>query len=221
MALNIRLMAGHELMHEGFGAEQSGSSAMPHKMNSRTCERINALKGVLRGHLTMAAEISGNQWFEGDVSCSVVRRVIFPDAFLATDGLFESALTVLGEMEIFPVMIRKELEEYLPFLSTTRILTAARKKGIGREEAHKAIKEAALYGLKKKRAEGDGNGADSFMMELMTEKSLDFEPEQLEALTSTAEIGLASNQTDKVCEMADRWMKRFPDAVSYSPEPIL
>ncbi|HEY5154504.1 MAG TPA: lyase family protein, partial [Acidimicrobiales bacterium] len=75
LALTIRLMAGQELATEGFRPGQVGSSAMPHKMNTRSCERINGFEVILRGHLTMVAALAGDQWNEGDVSCSVVRRV--------------------------------------------------------------------------------------------------------------------------------------------------
>ena len=90
LALTIRLMAGAELATEGFKPGQVGSSAMPHKMNSRSAERINGFTVVVRGFLSMAAELAGDTWNEGDVSCSVVRRVALPGAFLATDGLFQN-----------------------------------------------------------------------------------------------------------------------------------
>ena len=83
LATTIRLMAGHELVTEGFKPGQVGSSAMPHKMNTRSCERVNGLAVVLRGYLSMVGELAGDQWNEGDVSCSVVRRVALPDAFFA------------------------------------------------------------------------------------------------------------------------------------------
>ncbi|MBA2773391.1 MAG: adenylosuccinate lyase, partial [Nocardioidaceae bacterium] len=75
LATTIRLMAGLELVTEGFQAGQVGSSAMPHKMNTRSTERVNGLAVVLRGHLAMVGELAGDQWNEGDVSCSVVRRI--------------------------------------------------------------------------------------------------------------------------------------------------
>ena len=59
---------------------------MPHKMNTRSCERVNGLAVVLRGYLSMVGELAGDQWNEGDVSDSVVRRVALPDAFFALDG---------------------------------------------------------------------------------------------------------------------------------------
>ncbi|MGN6781128.1 MAG: adenylosuccinate lyase, partial [Marmoricola sp.] len=144
LATTIRLMAGHELVTEGFKEGQVGSSAMPHKMNTRSCERVNGLAVVLRGHLSMVSELAGDQWNEGDVSCSVVRRVALPDAFFATDGLFQTFLTVLDEFGAFPAVVQRELDRYLPFLTTTKVLMAAVRNGVGREEAHEAIKEHAV-----------------------------------------------------------------------------
>src|SRR4029079_11276526 len=79
LAKTIRLMAGHELVTEGFRPGQVGSSAMPHKMSTRSAERINGFRVILRGCASMTAELAGDQWNEGDVSCSVVRRVALPD----------------------------------------------------------------------------------------------------------------------------------------------
>ena len=107
LATSIRLMAGAELVTEGFKAGQVGSSAMPHKMNTRSCERVNGLAIVLRGYSSMVSELSGDQWNEGDVSCSVVRRVALPDAFYAFDGLIETMLTVLEEFGVFPAVIEQ------------------------------------------------------------------------------------------------------------------
>jgi len=143
-ATTIRLMAGAELVTEGFKAGQVGSSAMPHKMNTRSCERVNGLAVVLRGYSSMVGELSGDQWNEGDVSCSVVRRVAIPDAFYAFDGLIETFLTVLTEFGAFPDVIAAELSRYLPFLATTKILMASVKAGVGREVAHEVIKEHAV-----------------------------------------------------------------------------
>ena len=129
LALGIRLMAGNELVTEGFQAGQVGSSAMPHKMNTRSCERINGLTNVLRGHLTMVAALAGDQWNEGDVSCSVVRRVALPDAFFAVDGVFQTFFHVLADFGAYPAVIERELQRYLPFLATTKVLVAVGAHG--------------------------------------------------------------------------------------------
>ena len=143
-ATTIRLMAGHELASEGFAKGQVGSSAMPHKMNSRSCERINGFKTILGGHLAMASSLAGDQWNEGDVSCSVVRRVMLPDAFFAIDGLLETMVTILDQMDAYPAVIDRENQHYLPFLLSTTIMMTAVKNGIGRETAHEVIKEHAV-----------------------------------------------------------------------------
>src|SRR5690606_904674 len=144
LATSIRLMAGHDLGTEGFRPGQVGSSARPHKMNTRSCERVNGLAAVLSGHLTMVSALAGDQWNEGDVSCSVVRRVALPDAFYAIDGLFETFLTVLADFGAYPAVIEAELARNLPFLATTRVLMAAVDAGVGREQAHEIIKGHAV-----------------------------------------------------------------------------
>jgi adenylosuccinate lyase len=143
MATTIRLMSGFGLVSEGFKSGQVGSSAMPHKMNARSSERINGMMVLLRGYATMAADLAGDQWNEGDVSCSVVRRVVIPDAFYTIDGLLHTFMTILTEFGIYEENINKELAEQLPFLATSQILTELVKKGMGREIAHELIKKHA------------------------------------------------------------------------------
>ena len=141
MATTIRLMAGSGLVSEGFKAGQVGSSAMPHKMNSRSSERINGMMVLLRGYNTMAADLAGDQWNEGDVSCSVVRRVVIPDTFYVLDGLLHTFMTILQEFGTFDERIKAELDEQLPLLATSKILMECVKAGMGREDAHKIIKK--------------------------------------------------------------------------------
>jgi adenylosuccinate lyase len=141
MATTIRLMAGAGLVSEGFKEGQVGSSAMPHKMNSRSSERINGIMVLLRGYNTMAADLAGDQWNEGDVSCSVVRRVVISDSFYVIDGLLHTFMTILQEFRIFEDEINAELNENLPLLATTKILMECVKSGMGREAPHELIKK--------------------------------------------------------------------------------
>jgi adenylosuccinate lyase len=144
MSTNIRLMSGHGLINEGFKRNQVGSSAMPHKVNSRSSERINALGVILKGYSTMVSEVSGNQWNEGDVSCSVVRRVALPDAFFTIDAILDTSMDVIQNLVVNERVIRKELEANLPFVLSSKILMKSLENGIGREEAHAAIRKHAL-----------------------------------------------------------------------------
>jgi adenylosuccinate lyase len=221
LATTIRLMAGHELVTEGFQPGQVGSSAMPHKMNTRSCERINGLAVVLSGHLTMVASLAGNQWNEGDVSCSVVRRVALPDAFFAVDGLFETTLHVLADFGAYPAVIERELDRYLPFLATTKILVRAVQAGMGREEAHEVIKEHAVAVALALREQGQ---ADNDLLErLAADSRLPLDLGQLDELVGRPLefTGTAASQVTSFVEAVDRLAERFPDARSYRPGAML
>ena len=218
LATSIRLMAGAELVTEGFKAGQVGSSAMPHKMNTRSCERVNGLTVILRGYASMVSELAGNQWNEGDVSCSVVRRVAIADAFYAMDGLLETILTVINEFGAFPAVIDAELERYLPFLATTKILMASVKAGVGREVAHEAIKEhavAAALGMR----EGKSN---NLLEALAGDQRIPFTRSELDALIGNPIefTGDAREQVGRVVAIIEAITKNNPAAAAYKPGSI-
>jgi adenylosuccinate lyase len=220
LATTIRLMAGLELVTEGFAAGQVGSSAMPHKMNTRSCERVNGLAVVLRGHLSMVSELAGDQWNEGDVSDSVVRRVALPDAFFAIDGLFQTFLTVLDEFGAFPAVIQRELDRYLPFLTTTKVLLAAVRAGVGREAAHEAIKEHAVaVALEMRQGRADNDLFDR----LAADPRLGLDRPAIEALVSDPIefTGAARSQTRSVVRRVEALVARHPEAAAYTPGAIL
>jgi adenylosuccinate lyase len=220
-AKTLRLMAGHELASEGFAKGQVGSSAMPHKMNSRSCERINGLHVVLKGYLAMAAGLAGDQWNEGDVSCSVVRRVMLPDAFLALDGLLETLLTVLGQMEVFEAVVAQELQRYLPFLLTTTVLMEAVKAGAGREGAHEAIKEHAVAVARDLRK--GAIGENDLFQRLARDRRLGLSETALWQVfqSGRAATGDAAAQVDAFAERVDAVVARNPEASAYEPGDIL
>ncbi len=217
----LRLMAGHETAGEGFAPGQTGSSAMPHKMNSRSCERVNGFHVILKGYLGMAAGLAGDQWNEGDVSCSVVRRVMLPDAFFATDGMFETFLTVLGQMDAFEAVIAAETARYLPFLMTTTILMEAVKAGVGRETAHKAIKDHALETVNDLRT---GKAFRNNLMERLAKDSrLGVSRGTLDAILAqgVSESGAAKAQIAAFADAVRKLEAAHPDAAAYSPGMIL
>jgi adenylosuccinate lyase len=221
LATTIRLMAGLDLVTEGFRPGQVGSSAMPHKMNSRSCERVNGFGVLLRGYLTMVADLSGSQWNEGDVYCSVVRRVALPDAFFAIDGMFETFLTVLDDFGAFPAVIDRELERYLPFLSTTKVLMASVRKGVGRETAHEAIKEHAVSVALAMRESGQSD--NDLMQRLAADARLDLSMDELQSLVADPLdfTGAAASQVRAVADRVAAISARYPDAAGYRPGDIL
>jgi len=197
------------------------TSAMPHKMNARSCERVNGLALVLRGHLAMVAGLVGDQWNEGDVSCSVVRRVALPDAFLAIDGLFQTFLTVLDEFGASPAVVERELRQYLPFLATTRVLVAAVVAGMGREAAHAVIGEHAVAAALARREEGVA--VTDLLDRLAADGRLPLDRVTLDAVVEdpSAFAGNAPAQVAAVVERIAVVVAARPWAAAYDPEPIL
>ena len=220
LATTIRLMAGNELVTEGFKEGQVGSSAMPHKMNTRSCERVNGLAVVLRGQLSMVGELSGSQWNEGDVYCSVVRRVALPDAFFALDGLFQTFLTVLDEFGVFPAVVQRELDRYLPFLTTTKVLMTAVRNGVGRESAHEAVKEHAVAVALEMR---QGLERNDLYDRLAADDRLGLDADQVEALVKEPLefTGAAVAQVREVVRQVEAYVAEDPAAARYTPGAIL
>ena len=221
LALSVRLGAGQELVSEGFAAGQVGSSAMPHKMNTRSCERINGLVTVLRGHLTMASQLAGDQWDEGDVSCSVVRRVVLPDAFFALDGAMQTAFSVLDGFAVYAPRIEAELASYLPFLATTRLLAAAVAAGAGREQAHERIgahATAAVLALREGKVQ-----RNDLADRIASDPELKLEaPDVAAALADPASFsGRATEQVDDFVAAAGKVAERYGAAVDYEPGEVL
>ncbi len=221
LARTVRLMAGNELATEGFRPGQVGSSAMPHKMNARSCERVGGLAVVLRGHLAMVGGLVGDQWNEGDVSCSVVRRIALPDAFLAADGLFQTFLTVLDEFGAYPAVVERELGQYLPFLATTRVLMAAIEAGMGREEAHQVIQAHAVAAALIRREEG--RMETDLLDRLASDPALPLDRDDLDSLLDDPSVfvGNASAQVSAVVERVAEVVVARPQAAAYDPERIL
>ncbi len=220
LATSIRLMAGAELVTEGFRPGQVGSSAMPHKMNTRSCERVNGLAVVVRGYVSMVGELAGDQWLEGDVSDSVVRRVALPDAFFALDGQLETFLSVLADFGVFPAVIEAELRRYLPFLVTTKVLVAAVRHGVGREVAHEVIKEHAVAVALAMRE----RGSDNYLLDrLAGDARLGVDRAELDAaVAAPLELtGTAGAQVAAVVSRIEALSVAHPAAAAYTPGLVL
>mgnify|MGYP006419486277 CR=1 FL=1 len=221
LARTVRLMAGAETATEGFVPGQVGSSAMPHKMNTRSTERINGLQLIVGGYVHMLGGLAGDQWFEGDVSCSVVRRVALPDAFFAFDGMMETALHVVDEMGVHEAVIARELERFLPFLATTTLLMEAVRRGAGREQAHEAIKEhavAAALALRE-RATGDND----LVTRLGEDDRLPLTADDIRQILQRSEafVGMAGPQVDGFAADVQALCSRYPEAAKIEKGRLL
>ena len=221
LARTLRLMAGAETATEGFASGQVGSSAMPHKMNTRSAERINGLQVVLGGYVHMLGGLVGDQWFEGDVSCSVVRRVALPDSFYAFDGLLETALHVVDDMGVYEMVLARELERYLPFLATTTLLMESLRLGGGREEVHEAIREHAVAVALAMREQGAVE--NDLALRLGGDDRVPLRTAQIEDLLSRSAdyVGLAPEQVDRFSGRVRDLVARWPGANQVEKSPLL
>ena len=214
IAMNVRLMSGHGLVSEGFAAGQVGSSAMPHKVNPRVSERINSLVAILKGFVTMANEISGEQWNEGDVSCSATRRVVLPETAYVIDGILDSTISILDGIQISKTEIQAEINAHLPIMSTSRLLMLSVKNGVGREQAHRTLKQHAQE-WRNRTHEGANEG---FFERVLQDVDLKLEAKDIEALIS-APLALAGDAPQQARVMSGR-IKEIPGlevSRSYSP----
>jgi adenylosuccinate lyase len=190
-------------------------------MNTRSCERVNGLAVVVRGFVSMIGEVAGDQWNEGDVSDSVVRRVALPGAFFAADGLFETFLTVLDDFGAYPAVVGRELDRYLPFLATTKVLMAAVRAGVGREQAHEAIKEHAVAVALAMREQGEQR--NDLLERLAADDRLGLSRSELAGLVEAplSFTGAAAAQIAAVVARVEDVVRRHPEAAAYRPAPIL
>jgi adenylosuccinate lyase len=149
-----------------------------------------------------------------------VRRVALPDAFYAIDGLLETYLTVLRQMDVFPAAIAAENERNLPFLSTTTIMMEAVKRGAGRETAHEAIKEHALAAAKALRS---GEGDADLLNCLAGDPRIGLNLKDLRAILADSArfVGAAPHQVDAFVATARPLAKRYPGAAAYHPARLL
>jgi adenylosuccinate lyase len=194
---------------------------MPHKMNSRSCERVNGFHTILKGYQTMAAGLAGDQWNEGDVSCSVVRRVMLPDSFFAVDGLYETFLTVLDQMEVYPAVMAAENEHYLPFLLTTTVMMEAVKSGVGRQTAHEVIKQQALATVDDLRT---GRVSENDLVARLADDSrLGLSREALHQIMQQGreQVGAAKRQVEQFVRQVQLLENQFPGVAEYQPGGIL
>lgn len=130
-------------VEEPFGKEQKGSSAMPHKKNPVTCERVAGLARVVRGNALAGLE-NVALWHERDITHSSVERVILPDSCLLTDYMLQMFYKVMDGLVVFPQNMRRNIDKSNGLIFSQKLLLALTDKGLTREEAYKIVQTAAM-----------------------------------------------------------------------------
>lgn len=144
-ATEIRSLQRTEILEveEPFSKGQKGSSAMPHKRNPITCERIAGLARVLRGHAIAAME-NVALWHERDISHSSVERIVLPDSLILLDYMLHQFTRVVEGMHVYPENMRRNLERTRGLIFSQQVLLALTQAGMAREEAYRLVQEHAM-----------------------------------------------------------------------------
>jgi adenylosuccinate lyase len=149
---------------EAFTAGQKGSSAMPHKRNPITAERISGIARVVRGHSVAALEDVA-LWHERDISHSSVERIILPDAFLALDYMLARSRTLVQGLVVRPERMREVLESSHGLVYSQRVLLALVESGLTREEAYALVQRNAMRAWEEDRPLGELLAGDPEVIE--------------------------------------------------------
>ncbi|MFM8566371.1 MAG: adenylosuccinate lyase [Gemmatimonadota bacterium] len=157
LASDVRMLQAFGEIEEPFGKDQIGSSAMAYKRNPMKCERINSLARFIRSVAGTANETHGVQYFERTLDDSAIRRLVLPEAFLATDATLILLEAVVRGLEVHPARIRARIAEELPFMATESLLVPAVQGGGDRQEAHEVIRRHSIAAARAMKDEGRPN----------------------------------------------------------------
>jgi adenylosuccinate lyase len=137
---DLRLLQSLGEMEEPFETDQIGSSAMAYKRNPMRSERMAGLARYVMTTSLNAPLTEATQWFERTLDDSSNRRLLIPEAFLATDAVLRLYLNVVRGLVVNPVVIARRVEQELPFMATEALLMAGVKAGGDRQTLHERIR---------------------------------------------------------------------------------
>ncbi len=157
MATDVRLLSNLREVEEPFGKKQIGSSAMAYKRNPMRSERVCSLSRYIMNLPGNAAATEANQWFERTLDDSANRRIVLPEAFLATDIVLSLLINITDGLQLWPKVIEKRLQAELPFMATENLLMEAVKHGGNRQELHEVIRSHSMAAVRRVKEEGADN----------------------------------------------------------------
>jgi len=144
MANDIRLLQHEGEVLEPFESEQVGSSAMAYKRNPMRAERINALARFVMSLEANGANTAATQWLERTLDDSANRRLTLPEAFLTTDAILILMTNIAAGLEVRPEVVRRHVDEQMPFMATERWLMLGVAAGGDRQALHEVIRQHSL-----------------------------------------------------------------------------
>ncbi|WP_028829495.1 adenylosuccinate lyase [Proteocatella sphenisci] len=198
MTNDVRLLQSLKEIEEPFEKTQIGSSAMAYKRNPMRSERISSLAKYVINIAQNPAFVHATQWLERTLDDSANKRLSTPEAFLATDAMLDIAINVTNGLVVYENIIKRRVNEELPFMATENILMEAVKKGGDRQELHEKIRLYSMEAGKNVKV----HGLDNNLLELLS-KDEEFkltEKEIQDLLDPMLYIGRSSNQVVEFIE---------------------
>ena len=190
---DIRLLQHLHEIEEPFESQQIGSSAMAYKRNPMRSERIASLSRFLITDLLNSYLNSSSQWFERTLDDSADRRISIPEGFMAADAILNLCMNVSSGLTVNKKIIKKHLDEQMPFMVTENILMEAVRKGGDRQKLHEKIRVYSLAAAEKVK-EGESN---DILETIAADPDFLVSGEELREVVSTDKyIGRADKQTD-------------------------
>ncbi|MFZ5787588.1 MAG: adenylosuccinate lyase [Acidobacteriota bacterium] len=210
-ATDVRLLSRLKELDEPSGEQQVGSSAMPYKRNPMRCERICSLARALISLEPNAAWTAASQWLERTLDDSANRRIALAEAFLAADAILILWRSVAAGLEVYPAMIRRNLDDELPFMASEEILLAAAARGGDRQRLHERLRVLSRQAAAAVKLEGRRNP----LLELVAaDPSFGLDRAALDGLLEPGRYtGRAAEQVDEfLAETVEPWLSRHPAA---------
>jgi adenylosuccinate lyase len=190
---DIRLLSHLKEVEEPFEAGQVGSSAMAYKRNPMRSERIASLARYVTVNALNPALTASAQWLERTLDDSANRRIAIPEAFLAVDAILSLYINIAGGLTVYPHIIKKHLNEELPFMATENILMYCVKKGGDRQLLHERIRIQSVEAAKKIKQEG---GENDLIARILSDVNFRLSKEEINGLLAAEQFtGRAGEQT--------------------------
>ncbi len=192
---DIRMLQSFGEIEEPFEQEQIGSSAMAYKRNPMRAERINSLARFVLALEPNANQTHSVQYFERTLDDSANRRLVIPEAFLATDAILILMENIAGGLEVHPARIRARIADELPFMATEALLVRAVEAGGDRQKAHEVIR---VHSIAAARAMKDGGAPNDMLQRLAKDRGFGVPIADLQSATDASRfVGRAPEQVDE------------------------
>jgi adenylosuccinate lyase len=192
---DIRMLQHLKEIEEPFEKDQIGSSAMAYKRNPMRSERIASLARFVMSAAVNPAFTAASQVFERTLDDSANKRIVVPEAFLATDAILMLYRNISGGLVVYPEVIRRHLADELPFMATENILMAAVKSGGDRQDLHERIRQHSMAAGSRVKLEG---AANDLMARIAADPSFNLDQNELARLLDASQyVGRSPQQVEE------------------------